>query len=205
MKFLLTLFFFSFLSAGTYAQETLEQFYDPIRPVQPTQSGDKIEVVEVFWYGCPHCYTLEPYIQNWLKTKADDVMFRRVPGILGRNWIPHARAFFTAEKLGVVEQIHTPLFTALHKDKKRIFTDAEVKRFFLDATGVSEEEFDRIYNSREIDIKIRQAQIMQQKARLSGVPSIIVNGKYLTGAAKARNYDNLLKVINQLVDKEREG
>lgn len=187
------------------SQDAFEQFYTQLKPVQPTQSGDKIEVVEIFWYGCPHCYTFEPYINKWKQTKPDDVAFRRMPGVLGRAWIPHAKAYYVAEKLGVVEQLHEPLFTAIHKDRKRIFDDAQVRQFFLDKTDVNAADFDKAYSSKEIDIKVRQALSIQQKARITGVPSVIINGKYLTSPSKAKSNENLLKVIDHLVDTEREG
>jgi thiol:disulfide interchange protein DsbA len=190
-------------STVVFAQANLDDFYTELKPVQPTQSGDKVEVIEIFWYGCPHCYTFEPYINRWNETKGEDVVFRRMPGVLGQAWVPHAKAFYTAEKLGVTDIIHEPLFTAIHKDRKRIFNDSQIRDFFLEMTDVSAEEFNKVYNSKEIDIKIRQALSAQQKARLTGVPAVIVNGKYLTSASQARSNDNLIKVIESLVDKER--
>ena len=194
----------SLFGPGVPAQDpSLERFYTPINPVQPTRSGDKIEVVEVFWYGCPHCYRFEPYIDKWRDTLPDDVSFRRAPGMMGRAWIPHARAFYTAEKLGVLEQIHNPLFAALHRDQAQIFTDREVRDYILETGGVEGAAFDKIYNSKEVDIRLRQALSVQRAAQLSAVPAIIVNGKYLIEAGKAGSFDNMLKVIDHLIDKER--
>ena len=108
-----------------------EDPYKLIIPVQPTQTDNKIEVLEVFWYGCPHCYDFEPHIENWLKDLPEDVEFRRMPGIFNKSWIAHAKAYFTAEKMGILDKIHSPLFTALHRERKRIYTEDELKDFFV--------------------------------------------------------------------------
>jgi len=189
---------------SAHAADPFTGTYEEIRPAQPTQSGNKIEVVEVFWYGCPHCYTFEPYLQKWLAAKPDDVEFRRLPGILGSAWAPHARAFFTAEKMGILDQIHEPLFKAIHKDRKQIFSDAEVKNFIVSTTGVDANEFSRIFDSKEIDIKMRQALVSEQKYKITGVPAVIVNGKYLTNGTMAKSYESIIDVINHLVDMERQ-
>ena len=177
--------------------------YKNIVPAQPTQVAEgKIEVVEIFWYGCPHCYDFEPHVNNWVANLPEDVEFRRMPGIFSKSWVAHARAYYAAEKLGVLEQIHTPLFEALHKDRKRIFSESELKDFF-ESKGVDGDEFTRAYNSNEVEVKFKQAFLMGQRYKITGVPAVVVNGKYMTGAALAGSYDNLLKTIDMLVDKER--
>ncbi len=176
--------------------------YNTISPAQPTQTGDKIEVLEVFWYACPHCYDFEPYIREWLPKLADDVTFRRMPGIFNKNWIPHAKAFYTAEKLGILDKIHGPLFDAIHKEKKKIHDDSAMKKFFV-AQGVDKNEFLKIYGSEEIDIKAKQAYVMGQRYKLTGVPAIIVNGKYMVSGSTAGSFENVLKITDSLVDKER--
>ena len=177
--------------------------YKNIVPAQPTQVAEgKIEVVEIFWYGCPHCYDFEPHVNNWVANLPEDVEFRRMPGIFSKSWVAHARAYYAAEKLGVLEQIHTPLFEALHKDRKRIFSESELKDFF-ESKGVDGDEFTRAYNSNEVEVKFKQAFLMGQRYKITGVPAVVVNGKYMTGAALAGSYDNLLKTMDMLVDKER--
>ena len=175
--------------------------YEPI-PAQPTATGNNIEVLEFFWYGCPHCYSLEPYLEKWQTTKADDVQLRRVPAILGKNWIPHARAYFTAEKLGIVNKIHRPLFEAIHKDKKPILDEKSLRDFFA-TMGVDKDEFTRIYESNEISEKIQEAFVLGQQYQITGVPTVIVNGKYRTSSSMAGGNANLIETINQLTAKER--
>ena len=159
-------------------------------------------MVEVFWYGCPHCYDFEPHVKKWLQTKAEDVEFVRMPGIFNKNWVGHARAYYTAEKLGVLDKIHTPLFEALHKERRRIFSESELKDFFV-SHGVDGDEFTRVYNSSEIETKFKRAFLMGQRYKITGVPAVIVNGKYMTSASQAGSFENILKTVDSLVAKER--
>lgn len=177
------------------------EHYERITPEVATQSDGKIEVVEVFWYGCHHCYSFEPDIKKWLKSKPDNVEFRRVPGVFARNWIPHARAYYTAEILGVTDAIHTPLFEAIHDEGKRIGDEDSLARFFAEH-GVAEADFREAYNSFSVDTKTRQALVASKEYGISGVPSVIVNGRYRTSARLAGTYENLLKIVDALVDKE---
>ncbi|MBT7952671.1 MAG: thiol:disulfide interchange protein DsbA/DsbL [Gammaproteobacteria bacterium] len=176
--------------------------YKLIIPVQPTQTDNKIEVLEIFWYGCPHCYDFEPHIEKWLENLPEDVEFRRMPGIFNKNWIPHAKAYFTAEKLGVLDKIHSPLFNALHKERKRIYSEDELKDFFV-AKGIDGDEFTKVFNSSEIETKFKQAFVMGQRYKITGVPAVIVNGKYMTSGSMTGSYENLLKTIEDLIAKER--
>lgn len=192
------------LSPATMANEHLEGKYVPIKPAQATQTGDKIEVVEVFWYGCPHCYSFEPYLEEWHKNIPDDVELIRLPGALSQSWIPHAKAYYTAEKLGIVDQIHRPLFDAIHKEKKRLFNDDQLIDFFV-SQGVPADEVNRVYNSPEIDAKVRQSYFLARDYKLTGVPSIVINGKYLTSSSHAGSFENLIKVMTGLIEKERQA
>ena len=194
----LSLYLLLLLGGQTYAAEG----YTTITPAQPTQTGDKIEVLEIFWYACPHCYDFEPFIHRWLENKPEDVVFRRMPGIFRKSWIPHAKAYFTAEKLGILDSIHTPLFDAIHKDKKKIHDDASIKKFFI-KHGVDKGEFTKIYESDEVDTKVKQAFVMGQRYKVTGVPAVIVNGQYMVSGSTAGSFSNVLKVTDTLVDKER--
>ncbi len=189
-----------FLLLGS--QAFADDGYNIISPAQPTQTGDKIEVLEVFWYACPHCYDFESYVHEWLSKKPEDVTFRRMPGIFRKNWIPHAKAFYTAEKMGILDKIHTPLFNAIHKDKEQLFDDDSIKKFFI-KQGVDKDELTKIYDSEEIDTKAKQAFVMGQRYKITGVPAVIVNGKYMVSGSTAGSFENVLKITDSLVDKER--
>jgi len=201
---LLTLCTLLAVNTAVFAQDPPAQPYKDIKPIQPTQVAEgKIEVVEVFWYGCPHCYDFEPQLSKWVEKLPADVEFRRMPAVYNNSLVPHARAYYTAEKMGIVEQIHRPLFDAMHKEKKQINNEKALQEFFVDH-GADEAEFKRIYNSMEIDTMVKQALVMGVRYRIEGVPAVVINGKYLTSGKHAGSYENLLKVMDQLVDKERE-
>jgi len=196
-----TIFTLVFLIGFSHAQ-SLDNAYSIIKPAQPTHSGDKIEVTEIFWYGCPHCFSLEPHIKEWKKTMADDVEFRLVPGVLNQSWISHAKAFYAAEKMGVLEKLHTPLFKALHQKRRKIFNrDSLID--FAEESGIDKKEFTKHYDSNETEIKMKQAFLLARNSRLTGVPSVIVNGKYLVSASEAGSFEKMLGVINHLIELER--
>jgi thiol:disulfide interchange protein DsbA len=178
--------------------------YKALANPQPTSSGDKIEIVELFWYGCPHCYRLEPYIAEWLASKPDDVVFVQMPAIVGPPWELLAKAYYTAEFLGVKEQIHLALFDYLHKDKKKINTAAEVQAFFI-RQGVSEEDFKNTFNSFAVAMKVNNAKLMTTRYGITGVPTIIVNGKYNTSGSLAGSNENTVKVMDYLVKQEQQA
>lgn len=190
-----------FLACSTAAgAESMQDHYYTISPAQPLGSRDRAEVVEVFWYGCPHCYAFEPQLQKWLENKPDQVDFKLLPGVLSAGWIPHARAFFTAVRLDVLDDIHHQLFDAIHKDKRQIYDEASIREFFIEQ-GVDGDEFTRVYHSLEINSLVRQAFELEKHFRISRVPSIIINGKYVTSPSMAGSYENLLKLIDYLADK----
>lgn len=194
----ISLSFFLLLSSQAFAADG----YNTISPAQPTQTGNKIEVLEIFWYACPHCYDFEPYVKEWLTKKPKDVTFRRMPGIFRKNWIPHAKAFYTAEKMGILDKIHSPLFEAIHEKKEKLFDDKSIKKFFI-KQGVDKAELNKIYDSEEIKTKANQAFVMGQRYKVTGVPAIIVNGKYMISGSTAGSFENVLKITDSLVDKER--
>lgn len=162
----------------------------------------KLEVREFFWYGCPHCFSLEGPLAQWRKTLPEDVNFVRTPAPMNSNWVPHAHAFYVAESLGKLEEISGKLFHALHVKKDKVFSQKELAGFFTQF-GVSEEEFDKLYNSFAVRVKVRQAEALTKNYRLRGVPALVVNGKYLVKAKNGQTVDELLAVVNYLLQQER--
>jgi len=189
------------LSPSLSAQSPAET-YKEIRPAQPTRSGDKIEVLEVFFYGCIHCYNLEPFVKQWLATNPDNVAFYRMPIIFREDYKPLAQAFYTAEKMGVLDKVHEQLFSAIHKDRRQLFTEAPLKEFFV-GQGINGDEFTKVYNSAEISTKVMQAEVMTRRYMISSIPTVIVNGKYLTSPAMAGGQRELFTVIDQLTGMEK--
>jgi len=181
---------------------TQGQDYIELANPQPTSSGDRIEVVELFWYGCPHCYHLESYVKEWLASKPEDVEFVRMPAIVSARWELLAKAYYTAELLGVLDRTHEALFAVLHEEKRKIVDEAALQEFFV-SQGVSAEEFKNTINSFAVNVKINNARQMTRRYALTGVPTMIVNGKYSTSPGMARGNEAVIKVVNYLVGKER--
>ncbi len=175
--------------------------YEMINPPQPTTSKDKVEVVELFWYGCPHCFTLEPYVERWLKRKPENVKFVRMPGMFRPSWEIHGRAYYAAEVLGVVDKVHKPMFEAIHEQKRSLNDEASIMALFK-ANGVSEKDFKRVFRSFAVETKLRRAKDMGQRYGVRGVPALIVNGKYRTGATQSGGNAKVFKVVNELVKME---
>lgn len=187
-----------------YAQSNTE-VYTTIRPAQPTQAAaGKVEVVEIFFYGCIHCYHYEPYLEKWLQNKPANAEFRRMPVVFQKNQTPLAKAYYTAEKLGILNKIHHSLFEAINRDGRNIFEDEAIKAFFIEQ-GVNADDFSRIYNSMEVTTKVRQAEVMVRNYRVPGTPALVVNGKYLTSPSMAGSYDVLVQTLNSLIAKESGG
>lgn len=197
LVFLLLLINSAILQAAGYT-EGVE--YKKLAP-QSTDTGDKIEVLEFFWYGCPHCFTFEPYITAWKKTKPANVEFVRVPAIFRPDWEVQARAYYALSNMGLIEDMHLKIFTAIHKDKKQL-NKKEMLTAFLVKNGVDRQKFEEEYNSFSVDSMVRKAKKKQTAYTIQGVPSIAVNGKYLTSGSMAGSYDNLVKILDYLVKKE---
>jgi thiol:disulfide interchange protein DsbA len=187
-----------FADAETY-KENIQ--YEKVVPAQPTTTGDKIEVVEMFWYGCPHCNNLEPLVKRWLSKIPKEASFVRIPAIFRPNWELHARAFYTAEILGVLDKTHEAMFEAIHQKKQNLATEPELMTFF-EQHGVKNEDFNRVFRSFAVEAKVRRAKDMSQRYGIQGVPSLIVNGKYRTGSQLAGGNNNIFKVVNFLIEKE---
>lgn len=178
--------------------------YEVLSPAQPTRDPAKVEVIEFFWYGCPHCYALEPYMEKWLKNKPANVDFIRQPAIFNDLWGKHAKAYFTAEVLGVVDKIHHDFFEVVQSKKQKLDTEDQLAKFFAEH-GVKEEDFHTAYNSFAVDAKMRQATPMTGRYGVTGVPAIIINGKYKTNGPLAGSQEKIMEVMNKLIKQESEG
>lgn len=176
--------------------------YQVIAPAVPVADPKKIEVVELFWYGCPHCFHMEPLVAEWLKTKATDVDFHRTPAIFAQQWVPHARAFYAAEALGELTKLHRPLFDGLHQDKRRLF-DEDSLVAFAGEMGIDAQQFKQAFDGPTIDAKVKKAMLATRDYGIDGVPSFIVNGKYRITASMAGSQEGILAVVDFLIAKER--
>ncbi len=179
--------------------------YKLVSPAQPTITKNKIEVVELFWYGCPHCFRLEPALNKWLANKPDNVVFYRVPAVFNPTWALHARAFYSAKSLGLIEdgktEFHDAFFNEIHKKKNRLNTKKTVEKFFA-RFGISAEDFNNTFDSFAVNTKVNRAVTLSKRYQLDGVPTLIVNGKYRTDGPMAGGHKGMLKVLNFLIKKE---
>ena len=175
------------------------QHYSRLTPVQPTveTEGNMIEVVEVFQYSCPACNNFEPYINAWLETKADYVNFVRVPAPWNQLSELHARAYYTAEALGIVGETHDAFFNELHRNRNYLQTEAELADFYGDF-GVDEDTFLSTFNSFAVHTKLQRADDLIQRYRVSGTPGIVINGKYTASGSQAQSYENWFAIIDEL-------
>ena len=191
-------------AAAQSAGLDIEGRYEVLQPPQQTETGDRIEVVEIFWYGCPHCYTFLPMIEAYDLIKPEYVEIRRLPAIFRESWVAHARAFHTAALLGVVDQTHRPLFEEIHEHRNP--TDhKEALAAFYERQGVDRTMFEQTYDSFAVESMVRKSILMQQRYGITGTPSVVVNGKYRITGRLAGGYDNVIPVIMALVEREREA
>lgn len=178
--------------------------YQRLSTPVPTSSNDRVEVVEAFWYGCGHCYSLEPALEKWVADKPDNIAFVRLPAVLGSSWEPHARAYYTAEALGVLDKIHQPLLDAIHVEDRRLANEKQLAEFFAEQ-GVDKETFRKAYNSFTVETRLRRSQELVKRYKLRAVPTIIINGKYVTNTTMAGSGQKLFEVMDYLVEKEKDA
>ena len=198
MKKILVFIFLMINSALLHAAEFTPGTHYQVLTPQSTDSGDKIEVLEFFWYSCPHCYSFEPYLQAWKKSKPANVEFSRVPAMFRPDWEVQARVYYALSNMGVIEDQHIKIFEAIHKDKKRLYTKDALTNFVV-KNGVDRDVFLKEYDSFAVDGMVRKAKKKQKAYKLQGVPSVAVNGKYLTSGSMSGSYDNLIKIMDHLI------
>lgn len=201
-----TLIIAVFAMQNAYAMERYSKgtHYTDVVPTQKTTVDDgKIEVIEFFSYQCPHCATLDPYIEDWKKTLPKDVVFKRVPAIFNRNWEVPAKAYYTAESLGILDKVHSVIFNAIHKDNKNLTNIDNMAKAMAKASGMDVEKIKSTINSFSVDNQSRNAMKMARMYSLRFVPAIAVNGQFMTSPSSAGGNDKVLDVVDFLIAKER--
>lgn len=181
-----------------------QQGYEVLKAPQRTANPDTIEVVEFFWYGCPHCFQFEPHISEWVKNKPDNVEFIAMAPPLNPAWKVHSQAFYAAQTMGVLDQFHEPMFNAIHKEKKAMRKPKDIGKL-VDSLGMDGDKFVKTMKSFAVDAKIRQSMQKAKDVGISAVPTVIVNGKYRTSGSVAGSYPQLIEVLNRLVAQESAG
>lgn len=171
-----------------------------IEPAQPTSSGDKIEVLEIFGYSCNHCASFQPKIDSWKKTLPEYASFQYMPAVFGGIWETFARAFYTAETMGLLEKSHNEMFNAVHVARS-VQSEAGISKFY-EQFGVSEADFAATMNSFAVNAKVARAQQLVPRYGVSGTPTMVVNGKYRVEASTVNSHERMLAVVDYLIEKE---
>lgn len=186
--------------AGELQPERDFRLIDP--PLAIAEPG-KTEVIEFFWYGCPHCADLEPLLDTWGRTLPQDVNLRRVPAIFHAKWVSGARLYYTLETLHRVDALHGEVFAAIHRERLRLLDDDAVLLAWLEQHGVLRSAFLAVWNSFGVQAQVREAQRLTQAAAIRGVPALIVAGRYQ--ALTEGSYRDLLRCTDQLIARSRSG
>jgi thiol:disulfide interchange protein DsbA len=172
--------------------------YRELTPAQPTNSVEgRVEVVEMFRYDCPGCYRFEPYLRQWTESKPDYVDFVRIPAVFNDLQKLHAQAFYTAETLGKIDEMHDAFFEEIHENGNLLGTEAALRDFFR-RFGVNTVEFDRTFSSFAVHTKVQRATELGRRYRIPETPSIVVNGKYLSLGGLAGSYETWFAVVGHL-------
>lgn len=193
------------LSAVVSAQELVEgQHYAALEePVETQVEDGQIEVLDVFWYGCPHCYRLQSHVNEWAETFDDDVTMVKMPATMGGDWNTHANAFYAAKELGIAEEQHADFFDAIHQDERPMTDSDAIAAFFADY-GVSEEEAQEALKAFNVRSNVNKANSRMRDMRLMGVPALVVDGRYVVTPSSAGSLENMPNIADALVEQVRE-
>lgn len=175
--------------------------YHRLQMPQPTEDSGKVEVIEFFWFGCSHCGKLEPLIKPWAKQLPSDVTFKKVPAILGDSWAPGARLYYSLEAMGLLDKLGDAVFDAMLNQRINLGNDATLLDWVA-SKGVDRKAFADVYKSFSVDAKVKKAAEMTQEYGFSGVPAIVVGGKYSPGP-ELNSYGDMLQMTDFLIAKNR--
>ena len=206
IRFLTTLLLFiglGLITISSVRAEIMEgRDYTTLTDPRPTESGKNIEVLEFFWYGCPHCYDLHPLIQAWQKKVPKDVSFRYIPAVFRANWIPGTKTFYAMEALGIRERLHDKVYDAIHLDKIDLSKD-ELLFDWMAKQGIERQKFIDTYNSFSVQNQATRSAQMSKDYNLSGVPALVVDGRYLTSGKMGGTPQDTIRTLEELILKVR--
>ena len=184
--------------------------YLVVKPPQPTDNGNKVEVMEFFWYGCPHCASLQPALEVWLKRKPTDVDFKRVPAVFQDSWVPLTRAYYTIEAMGLIDKLHQEMFSTLHKQRATL-KDANAIFDWATGKGVDRKKFTDTYNSFGVNGKTQRSIELTRKFDIPGTPALVIDGKFIASPSmtmkseRVIDYDRYFEVVDALIAEARKG
>jgi thiol:disulfide interchange protein DsbA len=189
------------IAVPAHAELTAGKEFLVLAPAQPVESGDKIEVIEFFSYGCPYCNEALPLIAKWLPGLPADVHYRRVPVVRPDKWAPYARTYYTLEKLDKLK-LHRHVFDTIHVDGLTL-TDEKTMFDWAQRNYINRDKFIEIYKSPEIAAKVAKAEEMTESYTISRIPAFVIDGKYITTSGMAGGLDALLPTVDKLIERAR--
>jgi len=178
--------------------------YTVLNPEQPVDTVGKVEVLEFFWYGCPHCYNLQPFMEKWVKTLPADAVLRQVPAIFNERWARDAATFYTFEALGVLARVHRPFFDAIHRDRLKT-DDPAALTAWLRKQGIEVKKFDEATKSFGVQSKVRRAAQLTRAYRIEGTPTLAVHGRYTISAEQGGSQAGMLASTDHLIGLARKS
>lgn len=180
--------------------------YIPVIPAQPTNvNPGQVEVLEFFWYGNPQCFALEPYVEAWQKNLPTNVVLTRVPAALNPQWDLAARAYYTAMQLGLADKANAVIYAAIHQQPMSLDTQSDYQRLFTSQLGVSAQQFNSTWNSLQVDAQLARAKVLAQRYGVTNVPTLTVEGKWLTGAGYHLSIAQIMPAVSWLVEQDQKA
>ncbi|MGR4070348.1 thiol:disulfide interchange protein DsbA/DsbL [Halomonas sp. LR3S48] len=180
------------------------QHYEKLpEPIETSAGEGQVEVTEVFWYGCPHCYNLQSSVTDWYETLDEDVKVVHMPATMGGDWNTHAAMFYAAEELGIREEAHADFFHAIHEEGQRLNNADSIARF-LSQYDVSEEEARQTLDAFGVKAQVNKAHARMRAMRLMGVPALVVDGRYLVTPSSAGSLENMPQIADALIERVRQ-
>lgn len=199
---LLLLLAFATFGFQTYAQTPAEGRDYITLPVMQSTEKNRVEVIEFFWYACPHCFAMQPALEPWIKQLPKDVVFKRVPVAFDDSRLPHSRMFYTLEGLGKLSALHMKAFAAIHLEKNRLATPQAQADYFA-REGVDRQAYLNMYNSFSVQTKVNTAQQTWRNYQVDGTPDLAIGGRYLTSPVRAGSVGASLQTADWLIAKIR--
>ena len=170
---------------------------------QPVATGERIEVIDFFWYGCPHCYSFQPALEEWAGHKPPDVVLRRIPAVLKDTWAPHARIYYTLEALGELDRLHQAVYHSYHVQELHM-SKPEVMLQWAVRQGIEGKRWTEAYNSAVVTQKVIDAEAATRAYNVRGTPSLVVDGRYLTSPGMAGSGERMIGVLKDLLELARQ-
>jgi len=194
------------LSQHALAEPVAGKDFEVVSNVIPTDDASKIEVMEIFWYGCPHCYHMEKPIVPWIKKLPADVSFKHMPALPRADWAPMAKTFFAMESLGILGKFHGKLFDAIHKQRSLSPTNEKAAiNWLTTVSGLDRVKVEQAFNSFSVNTNLKRAAQVFRASGATGVPSLVIDGKYITSGTMAGNNAQALKVADYIIDNIRKA